>query len=531
MYKEYFGIEEMPFSIAPDPRYLYMSEQHREALAHLLYGFNSDGGFVFLTGEIGTGKTTICRCLLEQVPKNSEIAFIINPKLTVEELLGTICDEFGISYPTGNKSIKVFIDLINRYLLELHKKEHKAVLIIDEAQNLSTDVLEQLRLLTNLETNQVKLLQIILLGQPELRDKLSRSELSQLSQRIIARYHLKPLSRKDVASYVRHRLTVAGAKKQLFTDSALDKLYRLSGGIPRLINMLCDRALLGAFAQGKSHVTKSILIKASCEVLGKSSVFTQPKKIYIPLIFFITIGIIFAIIYYNKRTTSLSTNQQSEVSESKGMKEALLHFISMTPQQSKAAAFQSLFKEWGLTYNPDEFNNACDFAKAHNLQCYYNRGNLRSLIIMNHPAILRLISKQGQEFYATLTDIQQDNATVMNGSSPIKVSLKDLESYWLGDYILIWRPPEQYQGEIKPGMQDVLVPWLYKQLALIQNTPYHSRDNTLYDKELAERVKGFQSAEGFLPDGIVGPQTLMRLVDIDGSNTPVLIKKTQDKKD
>jgi len=245
MYKEYFGLEEMPFSIAPDPRYLYMSDQHREALAHLLYGFNSDGGFVLLTGNVGTGKTTICRCLLEQIPEKTAIAFIINPKLTVDELLAVICDEFGIKYPAGNKSIKLFIDNINTYLLEAHAIGHRAVLIIDEAQNLSADVLEQLRLLTNLETNQVKLLQIILMGQPELRDKLSRPDLLQLSQRIIARYHLGALSKKEVAAYVSHRLTVAGVKDRIFSDAAIAELYKLSGGVPRLINVLCDRALLG----------------------------------------------------------------------------------------------------------------------------------------------------------------------------------------------------------------------------------------------------------------------------------------------
>src|SRR4030067_2403998 len=202
MYNDYFGLKETPFSIAPDPRYLYMSEQHREAMAHLIYGFNSDGGFVLLTGEIGTGKTTICRCLLEQMHKNSSIAFIINPKLTVEELLATICDEFGIKYPEGNTSIKVFVDLINAFLLDANAKGYKCLLIIDEAQNLNADVLEQLRLLTNLETNQHKLLQIILLGQPELRDKLSQPELQQLGQRVIATPHLGPLSKKDDTAYV-----------------------------------------------------------------------------------------------------------------------------------------------------------------------------------------------------------------------------------------------------------------------------------------------------------------------------------------
>jgi len=277
MYKEFFGFLEMPFSIAPDPRYLYMSEQHREALAHLIYGFKSDGGLVLLTGEIGTGKTTVCRCLLEQTHENSVIAFIINPKLTVEELLATICDEFGIKYPEGNTSIKVFVDLINMFLLDARAKGHKCLLIIDEAQNLSADVLEQLRLLTNLETNQHKLLQIILLGQPELRDKLSQPELRQLAQRIIARYHLGPLSKKDVAAYVAHRLSVAGVRNELFPASTINTLFRLSKGVPRLINVLCDRTLLGTFVQGKKQVNKSTLTKAAQEVFGEAE-YKRPQK-------------------------------------------------------------------------------------------------------------------------------------------------------------------------------------------------------------------------------------------------------------
>jgi len=200
MYKKYFGLRETPFSIAPDPRYLYLSELHREALAHLMYGMNSDGGFILLTGEVGTGKTTICRSMLERIPGNINIAFILNPKMTVEELLASICDELGVIVPEKNTSIKVFVDYINKYLLEEHAMGRKTVLIIEEAQNLSTEVLEQLRLLTNLETNERKLLQIIMLGQPELQEKLARTELRQLSQRITARFHLEPLSAKDISA-------------------------------------------------------------------------------------------------------------------------------------------------------------------------------------------------------------------------------------------------------------------------------------------------------------------------------------------
>src|SRR5208283_1359598 len=251
MYRDHFGLADTPFSIAPDPRYLYMSEFHREALAHLLYGIDSDGGFVLLTGEVGAGKTTVCRCLLEQLPDTVDAALILNPKLDSQELLATLCDELGISYPEDATGIKRFVDMINAHLLDSYAKGRKTILIIDEAQNLSSDVLEQIRLLTNVETNERKLLQIIMLGQPELREKLEQPELKQLAQRITARYHLGPLSRNDIPAYIARRLRVAGTQSTLFSASAIKALYGFSGGIPRLINIVCDRALLGAFAEGR----------------------------------------------------------------------------------------------------------------------------------------------------------------------------------------------------------------------------------------------------------------------------------------
>jgi general secretion pathway protein A len=267
MYRKHFEMKRQPFSIAPDPRYLYMSGQHREALAHLIYGIRSDGGFVLLTGEVGTGKTTICRRLLETLARNIVAAFVIHPSYSVAELLAAVCDEFGLSYPRKT-SVKGLVDRINSFLLDLNARRKKAILIIDEAQNLSPEVLEEIRLLTNLETNERKLLQIILVGQPELREKLARPELRQLAQRIVARCHLGPLSKAEVVNYVNHRLTVARGKAELFSPEALNSLYVYSRGIPRLINVICDRALLGAFVQGKDSVDRATLTKAAGEVLG-----------------------------------------------------------------------------------------------------------------------------------------------------------------------------------------------------------------------------------------------------------------------
>jgi general secretion pathway protein A len=283
MYAPYFGLSHEPFSIAPDPRYLYMSERHREALAHLLYGVGGGGGFVLLTGEIGTGKTTVCRCFLEQIPPATDVAYIFNPKLTALELLQSVCDEFHIAVPRKDgATAKDWLDPLNAYLLQAHAGGRNSVLVIDEAQNLSADVLEQLRLLTNLETSERKLLQIILIGQPELRTLLARPELEQLAQRVIARYHLDALTTQETVHYVRHRLEVAGLSRALpFEPRALALVHRLTGGVPRRINLLCDRALLGAYARSEAAVTPAVVRQAAHEVFGgaeNASPRTWPRQ-------------------------------------------------------------------------------------------------------------------------------------------------------------------------------------------------------------------------------------------------------------
>ena len=288
MYLNFFGLQDKPFSIAPDPKFLFMTDQHREALAHLLFGVGDEGGFVLLTGEIGTGKTTVCRRLLSQLDENVNVAFIVNPRLSACELLQSICDEFEINYG-DNLSIKFLVDLINEFLLNSHSSGKNTILIIDEAQNLSDEVLEQLRLLTNLETNEKKLLQLILLGQPELNTKLEQYNLRQLAQRVTARFHLKSLSENQMISYIKHRLHVAGFRGDIFEDSAFKYIFNQSRGIPRLVNVICDRALLGAYTQDKIIITQKIVKNACKEVLGnlkntqsKLSLFTN--KLYILIV-------------------------------------------------------------------------------------------------------------------------------------------------------------------------------------------------------------------------------------------------------
>src|ERR1700760_1104735 len=270
MYRAFFGISEKPFAITPDPRYLFLSERHAEALAHLLYGITEAGGFIQLTGEVGTGKTTVVRSLLAQTPQHAEIALILNPRMTAPEFLLTICEELGIGVPDeATNSLKDLVDILSQYLLRAHGGGKRVVLVVDEAQNLAPEGLEQVRLLTNLETNTQKLLQIILIGQPELRELLARVELRQLAQRITGRYHLNPLSHEETVAYVRHRLRVAGATTDIFAPQALNAVFRLSQGVPRVINVICDRALLGAYSLDRPRVPPSLVRSAAAEVFGR----------------------------------------------------------------------------------------------------------------------------------------------------------------------------------------------------------------------------------------------------------------------
>lgn len=537
MYNEYFGLKETPFSIAPDPRYLYMSEQHREALAHLVYGFNSNGGFVLLTGDVGTGKTTICRCLLEQIPENSTIAFILNPKLTVEELLATICDEFGIKYSKGSSSIKEYVDLINAFLLDTHSRTVKAVLIIDEAQNLSLDLLEQLRLLTNLETNQHKLLHIILLGQPELETRLSEPDLLQLSQRIIARYHLGPLSKKDISAYVNHRLSVAGIHKQLFSESSINKLYQCSGGVPRLINVICDRALLGTYTQDQETVSKSTLSKAANEVFGDKNVSSKstPRSAIawvLMAIVLIAFGLAIASNYFksgpDNSMTGMEIKPEPAVMEIKPEPAVIAELDNLNwtdPDEmieSEALSFQSLFKLWDVDYIPGNAVDACDSAKNYGLKCMKGLRSIHILRNINRPAVLKLFNNEGTNYFVTLVALDDDTATISFGNEERTILIKDIESQLLGNYTLLWRPPADFKDPFQSGYEGPEVIWLRNNMAIINQHPSKETESAIYDSGLMQEVKNFQIAEGLMPDGIIGPRTLIHINTAVDISVPTL---------
>ncbi len=545
-YHSYFGLKEAPFSIAPDPRYLFMSDRYREALAHLLFGIKSDGGFVLLTGEVGTGKTTVCRCLLEQIPEDTDVAFLFNPKLTAAELLAAVCDELRIAYPDGNTSIKVFLDRIVHALLEAHAKGRKTVLIIDEAQNLDADVLEQIRLLTNLETNQKKLLQIILLGQPELLSLLKRPELRQLAQRITARYHLSPLSKKEIAAYVTHRLGVAGAERELFPAATLNLIYRLSGGIPRLINMLCDRALLGAYVQGRPKVSRWTLRKAAAEIFGKDRPTRKNKRKRPYAALLTTASLLIAVVALgaaglHEQWFSIAGNgvpilrgkvppgNTAKAAEGPAKKHlAALEWPGDQPiLQSKEMAYRALFKQWGLSYRAGKNGLACDFAASHGLACMHQRGSVGSIRRLNRPAVLALTDERGQVFYALLASLGQGTARFIMGGETRTVATSELETHWEGEFSILWRLPPNFGGYLRRGSRGPEVAWLDQQLATLRGQAPAAKPTMVLEGPLFDHLREFQAAAGLTPDGVVGPQTLIGLNTALGKGVPVLLAKRE----
>ena len=534
MYREYFGLKEKPFSIAPNPHYFYMSGQHREALAHLIYGIKGEGGFVLLTGEVGTGKTTVCRLLLELIPKDLEVAFILNPILTVEELLETICDEFGIGYPEGNRGIKVLVARIHAYLLDVQSRDRRAVLIIEEAQNLSTEVLEQVRLLTNLETNEHKLLQVIMLGQPELREKLGQRQLRQLSQRITARYHLGPLPKKEVAAYVNYRLTAAGlVRGRLFPAPTVRKLFRLSKGVPRLINVICDRALLGAYVQGKDLVDKETLTKAAREVSGSGSrQWLKPRVLlwtFAGLLLIVCAALAAAYYLHGPGPPARALVESGAQRQVAGAPtSSTVMATSEKPEDSVPAgtremAYQALFRGWQAEYKPDDGRGVCEQARAQGLRCREGSGaSISGLRQTNRPAVVRLRDAKGGDYYATLTALTGEKVACVIGNSTKTFDVNDIISRWTGDYLLLWRVPSDYNEKLKPGRQGPPVAWLDGQLALVRGQPARPGREQVYDEEIVRQVKDFQRSVGLTPDGIAGPRTIMRLVTAAGDSGPTL---------
>jgi len=550
MYTSFFGLQEKPFAITPDPRYLYLSERHAEALAHLLYGINEAGGFIQLTGEVGTGKTTIIRSLLEQLPANADVALILNPRVTPAEFLLTICEELHVPVPEGQRgSVKTLMDLLGTRLLQAHAAGRRVVLIVDEAQNLSASTLEQVRLLTNLETPTAKLLQIILIGQPELRELLDRPELRQLAQRITGRFHLTPLSAGETTGYVRHRLRVAGATAEVFTPGALREVHRVSGGVPRIVNVVADRALLGAFTREEHRVSATLVRRAASEVYGRP--MAAPWVNYaiggaiaagVALV-----GVAIWLMFESRgaargQDPSVATDatpadftEQVAVSTASATSlpaptpapppalDSLL--VQHGNETTTEAALGKLFALWKLAYDPGQ-GRGCEQAARQGLECLYQKGSWAQLRTLNRPAILTLTDDLGRTHQVLLTRIDEEHVSLELGGGSQRVPIVALSRYWFGDFLLLWRPPLAVAKSLGPGMRGADVRWLRDSLQQAQGLPGVAAATRadVYDEDLTRLVQDFQRQHRLSADGVAGVQTqivLDTLLNATGSPTIV----------
>ncbi len=515
MYAAFFGLKQEPFSIAPDPRYLFMSERHREALAHLLYGLGAGGGFVLLSGEIGTGKTTVCRLFLEQVPGNCNVAYIFNPKLTVVELLQSICDEFHIEVSRSSSqppTVKDYIDPLNAFLLQSHGAGRNNVLIIDEAQSLSVEVLEQLRLLTNLETRERKLLQIILIGQPELRGMLARPELEQLAQRVIARYHLDALTPTETALYIQHRMEVAGlARPSPFQARAIDRIHKLSRGVPRRINLLCDRALLGAFAHSRAEVDSQTVDKAGAEVFGPVPSAAGLSRRALAMLG-MGLGLI-AGVGLLAAANRMSRPPEPVVPALAAPQAATQVKVSAAVPVSAASkpvmlrdsdqAWRELAQDWGAA--PVQ-QLPCKALAQQQLQCFSKNLSLATIRELGRPGILTLDVRSGVPAYAILTGLTRDTATLRAQGTEQTVPLAALAERWQGDFATLWRAPQGFEASGAQSAQ-----WAAARLAAMPAMPGASSPSDTGPAAFQARLRAFQLSHGLTADGVPGPMTLMQL--------------------
>ncbi len=556
LYQDHFGIRENPFSIVPDPHFLFMSQRHQEALAHLLYGVGGNGGFVLLTGEVGTGKTTICRALIEQLPENTDLALILNPKLTQAELLAVICDEMRIAYPPGTKSLKDFFDSLTRHLLDAHARGRNPVLMIDEAQNLSPDVLELVRLLTNLETSHKKLLQIILVGQPELNAILARPDMRQTLQRITARYHLQALEANETRAYIAHRLSVAGLDERIFTTAALKVVFKTTHGIPRVINSICDRALLAAYVEARPRINARLARKAAAEVLGTASpgvrravwlsvalVLSITATIWLGFgpgrdnaeknlrFFFPTLRVVPPVaVPPPKKTVTKPLKTAAPITPAKPPPKAKPpRAMTNTPER----AFITLYKMWDQPYLTLRGLGPCDKAQAAKLSCLQGKTTLKGLQAINRPAVVSLTGADGEQAYGVVTAItgprnQEQRIAVRLAKRTLDLDAATFLSRWGGDYLVLWRAPEIFHRPLTTGLKGPDVAQL-RHLLRLAGYGDAATDKSLFDPGLRAKVRAFQDDHGLNVDGIAGRETIARIIGVAGTTAIATISRTGNK--
>jgi general secretion pathway protein A len=548
VYQHYFGLSETPFSIAVNPRYLFMGARHREALAHLLYGVGS-GGFILLTGEVGTGKTTLTRCLLEQLPEHTDVAMVLNPALDAPELLAAVCDQLEIAHRGHASTLKELTDSLHRFLLENHARGRRTVLLIDEAQHLGLPVLEQIRLLTNLETHEEKLLQIILVGQPELAELLRRPELRQLNQRITARFNLTPLDAGETRAYIRHRLEVAGlpADRELFPPAVAARVHRLSGGIPRLINLLCDRALLGAYGRGEARASRRLLDQAAREVLGTEGGGAAPPRRLVPWLALTAAVVLVAASLggWLARDGGAAgglleggpdARGDASVARDEGGRPAPTPALAAAPSgpavrapdaeasageapawmlppgEALRRAWRALVPITEVAALPADLDSLCrSGGLTQPVSCLSDRSDSwRGLPEGTWPALLTLRTTRGYLATGVWLGAEGDLARLWTPDGVARVPLTQLAEHWNGAYALLWRPPAHVEQPLGPGSEGEAVAEVARRFATLDGQSRPLADRT-YTPALAQRVRWFQESEGLEADGWAGERTLLRL--------------------
>lgn len=552
MYLQFFGLAEAPFSITPDPAFVYLSDEHRDALAHLLYGVGQGGagGFVQLTGEVGTGKTTLCRCLLEQLPENTHVALVLNPLMTPQELLATICEELGIDTHGRADSNKAMVDALNRYLLEQHARGHRVVVVIDEAQNLSPDALEQVRLLTNLETPKEKLLQMVLLGQPELRQLLQRQDLRQLAQRITARYHLAPLDLEETGAYVRHRMMVAGAQTSPFRRSAIRALFQRSGGVPRLINIIADRALAGAYARETTRVNAALVNAAANEVQPsedrvrsspwpgviatasalvllavsvalwgpdlleseKDSLAGEAPAIAVPD----TVeppsrkpaaSAVDTVVGAGSVETLQPDPQAVSIAESPTVDDSGASLDTAWLAAQSSDAWRHMAVLWGDGGGAPAIRSACNGLAGTGYACMREFGNWSRIRRLGLPAILVL--NGSEPGLLLLRGFSGDRLLVGGAADQRRLDREAVENLWLGEFMVAWPQAPGWPAEIRRGESGAAVD-IVLQMAEFAEPAW--RGGNAFNAEFEAWLMAFQRSHGLKADGIVGRNTLAYLM-------------------
>ena len=554
IYLQYFALKREPFSIVPDPGFLYPSIYHRQAVAHLKYGLDREGGFILLTGEVGTGKTTLTRTMIKRIPPHVRVAYILNSKLNTTDVLASICDELNIELPANTELsfTKKCIDALNQDLLAAHAEGKKTLIVLEEAQNLTPEVLETLRLLSNLETSTQKLLHILLVGQPELLEILAQKELRQLNQRVVSRFHLSPLDKDDLSNYINHRLHRAGAKRAIFEPACISVLFKLTGGVPRLINLVCHQALVAAYASGQKTVSAKLVSQAAKEILSEKKTSGKSNLALIVAAVVIVGAVALATIY---KSTGLFSPLQAApeitpppvetVEADKPVAEAPVKaavIIEESPVVTEvkeqpapiANPLTALLAVWGIdsaeVYSEEELSAVADLQQLRMEKI--SAVSLGFIEKVNRPGIVWLRGENGYLKTSILSKLDANTVTLQNRQGEIVMDRERFVQNWNGVYLYLWKPPQSYSAPLAatgntPNELQInpqLVDWLQLQLQAIDQGSERVISGGRYTAAVAQQVLEFQQQQGLVADGILGRETLMRINQFGGEVIPRLME-------